>query len=135
MPTIGSITKTIRISPGDLGVIEGIMKDGTSWSGAVHKLCQNYTGTPVQKPAFEGKNKDLAEVEGMASLCGCTPESLYKQLNEMLEEGGLLINRGKVGIGLPRWVERFIDACNDKCLDAEKIGESAVKAIERGTLQ
>lgn len=52
MPTIGSITKTIRIAPRDLEVIEGLMKDGTSWSGAIHKLCagenSSKAGTPTR---------------------------------------------------------------------------------------
>lgn len=110
------------------------MKEGLSWSGAVHKLCQSYTGVPVQAPVFKPKSDDVREVEGMASLCGCTPDNFYRQLKTMLEEGTLMVNKGVVEVGMPHWVERFNEVCRDKCLDPDKIGESAVKALERGQL-
>lgn len=49
MPTVGSITKTIRINPKDLEIIERLMEDGTSWSGAIHKLCEGYRGDRIEE--------------------------------------------------------------------------------------
>lgn len=125
MPTLGSVTKTVRISPSDLTVIEDLMKDGTTWSGAIHKLCQQ-TGTPAEKSPV------LREIEDMAMLCGCSLEEFFEQIRDALNDGVLLINRGRVELGLPEWVERFKTVCKEKCLDEEKIGNSAVQAIERG---
>jgi hypothetical protein len=65
MPTIGSITKTVRINAEDLAVIEKIMaKEMVSWSGAIHYLVGN-RGTPSEKnkKSEASPNRDLTEVE------------------------------------------------------------------------
>lgn len=122
MPTIGSVTKTIRISPEDLGVIEGLMEDGATWSGAVHKLCRSYM--PIEKKDIEKKdNPVLAEIEEMSALCGCTLENVLNRVCEMLNDGTLMINNGEMSVGLPEWVERFEDICHDKGVPVEKMIE------------
>lgn len=46
MPSAGAITKTIRLSPTDREMVEGLMNsEGLTWSGAIHKLITE-GGTP-----------------------------------------------------------------------------------------
>ena len=72
MPTLGSITKTIRINPKDLEIIEELMKDGTSWSGAIHKLCEGVPKAETEKS--EGVPKD------------CVSRQEYERVLKELEE-------------------------------------------------
>ena len=67
MPTIGSVTKTVRIAPRDLEVINGLMADGTSWSGAIHKLCEGVPAKISEKSGLT-PNKDLEEIDSMAKF-------------------------------------------------------------------
>lgn len=106
MPTIGSITKTIRINPKDLEVIESLMADGTSWSGAIHKLCE---GTPINTAEIPKKDekaeksstskrvypKELEELLSYAPLFRMTEEEYVSKLKEAIDNGVLMEENGK----------------------------------------
>lgn len=75
MPTIGSITKTVRIAPRDLEIINGLMEDGTSWSGAIHKLCER---------------KSTTKLGEYAELFGSTEGELVDLIVKAFEDGDIL---------------------------------------------
>lgn len=120
MPTIGSITKTIRINPKDLEIIEGLMEDGTTWSGAIHKLCvgvpvvqsvsqigvpQNASepseGVPIttsisNKGVPSIDEKVLKDIEVMCSFFGIEVDEFFRELCESLNSGSIFIDDGKI---------------------------------------
>ena len=85
MPTLGSITKTIRINPKDLEVIEGLMEDGTSWSGAIHKLCQNAVN-----------HSNHADLEVMCGYLGVSEGEFIRMVSEAVVNGEIVYEDGKL---------------------------------------
>lgn len=107
MPTIGSVTKTIRINPKDLEIIEKLMEDGTTWSGAVHKLCEGIpVKTEVTSPKAEKSStssrvypSELDEFLSYAPLFGMSEEEYIKKIKEAIDKGVLMEENGKfVGV-------------------------------------
>ena len=116
MPTIGSVTKTIRFNPSDLELIESVMKkENTTFNNAVHLLINN---------TKEDKKTDLESIAEMARLMQVSTEGLLTALNEALEEGTLYYSNGK--LVNPRY-EEFERACGDRNID--KILESMVRSL------
>jgi hypothetical protein len=136
MPTIGSITKTVRINAEDLAVIEKIMADEkVSWSGAIHFLVGNM-GTPSKKiqKSEASPNRDLTEVESMANFFGFSLDEFLKMVCEGLTEGVLTIEKGKI-VGIPDLdLENFKEACHEMGADPQKVLDKATQGVRRGTL-
>ena len=137
MPTLGSITKTIRINPVDLEVIEGLMRDGTSWSGAVHKLCEGYTGTPIVESQREEKidkgtpiekPQYLEDLEGYCSFFGVSEEEFVAQICQEIEVGHIMYDGTfKYDIGLN--LERFKEVCHEKGIEEQKALDKMVQMM------
>lgn len=134
MPTIGSITKTVRINAEDLAVIERIMADEkVSWSGAIHFLVGN-RGTPSKKSqkSEASPNNDLKEVESMANFFGLTLNEMLSKICEGLTDGTLTIENGRI-VGVPEVdLENFKEACHEKGIDLQKALDKATQSIRRG---
>lgn len=147
MPTIGSITKTIRINPKDLEVIERIMEDGTTWSGAIHKLCE---GVPIEsKPISEGVPKEeyervlkeleaknnvpqsYGELESYCSFFGVEIEEFVKQLVEKITSGQIGYEDGEIVTYGDVDLSRFKEVCHDKGVPIEKAIEKCIQMILR----
>lgn len=127
MPTIGSITKTIRINPSDLAIIEGLMADGTSWSGAIHKLCE---GTPVKKTVLD--DDVVKEIHSMAEFCKVGTNTLMKDILSGLMEGNLLIRGGKV-VGRPEYdLDELEEACHDRGITVQEAINKTIKSLKGG---
>ena len=137
MPTIGSITKTIRINPRDLEVIEELMRDGTTWSGAIHKLCE---GVPTitkeeSKGVPETKHQISEEVyRDISTMCDCykvATEDFFEQIRRKMEIGEIDIEGGEVVFRKFSGVdtERFENACAEKGVDPNKMMERATQMV------
>lgn len=142
MPTIGSVTKTIRFNPADLGIIEDIMrKEDTTFNNAVHLLISDgvhpkksenmSSGTPEndKKTSDAGTplpKTDLQEIESMASLMFVSTEKLISDIRDMLEEGTLYYSNGK--LTNPRYDE-FERLCEAKKKDPDKMIDSLVRQL------
>lgn len=138
MPTIGSMTKTIRFNPSDLGLIEEVMrKEDTSFNNAVHLLIENgvhpknesksVKGTPEieEKTTSRGTpNKDYESICEMASLMRVEPGVIIEQIKDLLESGELYVSGGR--LVNPRY-EDFESLCERKKLDADKIIEKVIR--------
>lgn len=95
MPTIGSMTKTIRFNPSDLGKIESVMdKENTTFNNAVHILIEGSGGTPKEKKAPSKSEYEL--IDEMASLMRVETNDLLRIIRDMLEEGTLYYSNGKL---------------------------------------
>lgn len=70
------------------------------------------------------------EIESMASFFGITTEEMTGQFFEMLNEGVLTVEEGRLVAVKESWVERFEDACHDKCIPVEKAVENAIKGMK-----
>ena len=131
MPTIGSVTKTIRIAPRDLEVINGLMADGTIWSGAIHKLCEGVP-TKISEKSGLTPNEDLEEIDSMAKFFGMDGGELLKGVCDGLMDGNLTVENGKV-VGVPEVnLDNFKEACHEKGIDLQKALDKATQSIRRG---
>lgn len=131
MPTIGSVTKTVRIAPRDLEVINGLMADGTSWSGAIHKLCE---GVPAKNSEKTGltPNKDLEEIDSMAKFFGMTGGEMLKGVCEGLTDGNLTVENGKV-VGVPEIdLDNLKEACHERGIGMQEAIDKTVKSLRSG---
>lgn len=72
----------------------------------------------------------LKEIEGMASFFGITTEEMTEQFFEMLNEGVLTVEEGRLVAVKESWVERLEDVCHDKCIPVEKAVESVIKGLK-----
>lgn len=70
------------------------------------------------------------EIEGMASFFGLSTEELTEQVYEMLNEGELTVEEGRLVAVKESWVERLEDVCHDKCIPVEKAVESVIKGLK-----
>lgn len=131
MPTIGSVTKTVRIAPRDLEVINGLMADGTSWSGAIHKLCE---GVPIKISEKSGltPNKDLEEIDSMAKFFKMDGRELLKGVCDGLMDGNLTVENGKV-VGVPEVnLEKLEEACHERGIGMQEAIDKTVKNLRSG---
>ena len=146
MPTVGSITKTVRINPTDLVIIEGLMKDGTSWSGAIHKLCENYSGVPSvpaenpdkttgtpSKSEYDLPGEAMKDIEGMANFCGMSLYDAMLEVDRMLNDGTLMIG-DEIKVVMPSWVTKIEEVCHDRCVSVDAFGKKVLDMIERGQI-
>ena len=129
MPSIGSVTRTIRFNASDLGIIEEVMKkEDTSFNNAVHLLIsQPSTPLKPEKTAKSGTPKEdssLDSIREMANLMMVPTESLIEAIKDALEEGTLYYSNGK--LINPRY-EEFERACVGKNID--KILESIIRSL------
>ncbi len=134
MPTIGSITKTIRFSPTDLGIIEDLMrKENTTFNNAVHLLVENgvhpkkieksASGTPENEKKQENTGTplpktDISDVEEMASLMRVPTETLLRDIRIMLENGELYYSGNKL---VNPHYEEFEQLCELKKQPIDKV--------------
>lgn len=130
MPTIGSITKTIRINPRDLEVIERIMEEeNTSWSGAIHKLIADEGVHPTKKSL---EDETLGEIGSMANFFGMTLGDFLNGVLEGLNEGYLTVNNKRVE-GIPNiQIDEFLDVCHERGLEAQKTLDKMTKTLRNG---
>ena len=142
MPTIGSATRTIRFNPSDLGKIEGVMKEeDTSFNNAVHLLIERAStpqkieksdvGTPKKEEKREnvGTPKAYQSVCEMANLMRVDPESLVEQFNDMLEEGTLYFENGRLINPRYDYLERI---CEEKKANIDNIISKVIREVENG---
>lgn len=140
MPTIGSVTKTIRFNPSDLGIIEDIMKkEDTTFNNAVHLLIEN-GGTPKNQPKIDRGTPEIKEktekrgtpkgnyelIDEMANLMRVSTEKLLDDIKGLLEEGNLYYSNGK--LVNPRY-EEFERLCELKKQDADKMINNVVRQM------
>lgn len=132
MPTIGSVTKTIRINPKDLEVIEKLMEDGTTWSGAVHKLCEGVPTKIETNTQKAEKNStysraypsELDEFLSYAPLFGMNEEEYLTKIKEAIDKGVLMEENGKfVGV-----CQYDLSILEEKC---KKSGMSVQSVIDK----
>lgn len=129
MPSIGSITKTVRFYAEDLEKIDGLVSEGMTFSGAVHKLISENSGKSTGVPT---KITDIVEeFDEMASCSGISLDDLVNGIFTLLEDGTLMIENGSIVVS-SGWASEFESACHDLCIPVEKAAEGAIKALKRG---
>ena len=127
MPTIGSVTKTIRFNPTDLGLIESKMKkEDTTFNNAVHLLISQNGGTPIEKKPAKTDYESIVE---MAGLMRVEPDTLLKAINELLESGQLYYQNGKL---INPMYEELESICKEKKINIENIIYKVIRDIENG---
>ena len=124
MPTIGSITKTIRINPRDLEIIEGLMKDGTTWSGAIHKLCM---GVPVPDTTPQGEWIHRMKQNGAAY--GMSEEELGIKLMDAMDSGEIVYESGEFRAASGYSLEKLEEACHDKGVPVQKMIDKCAQMV------
>ena len=127
MPTIGSVTKTIRFNPSDLGQIEAVMrKENTTFNNAVHLLIEQNGGTPIEKKA---EKTDLDSISEMAALMRVDVDYLLKLIKDLLENGDLVYSNGKL---VNPTYEELEAVCDEKKINKENLIYKVIRDIENG---
>lgn len=132
MPSIGSITKTVRFYAEDLEQIEGLVAEGMTFSGAVHRLISENSGKSVGTPSKI--EEIIEEFDEMASCSGISLDDLVSGLFTLLEDGSITIENGVLSAGTSSWASEFESVCHDLCIPVEKAADGAIKALKRGGL-
>lgn len=145
MPTMNSITRTIRFCPSDVEKIEDLMgKEGCTFNAAVHLLVSD--GDVPDKAVCVPQNKEketggtlaesacLRDIEQMVTISGLTMGGFFSQIDDLLNDGTIDVSGGKVAIVYPSWATQFEETCHDLCIPVEKAAESAVKALKKGVI-
>lgn len=130
MPKVNSTVKSVRIDNATLSELERRL-GGQSINSWLNEQIESYLSGG--KPHIE-KNTALMDIEQMASLSGMRLDEVIEEIDRLMNEGVLQLHRERITVEKPAWVERFEEACHEKCLDVEKVVENAIKAIQRGTL-
>lgn len=145
MPTHGSITKTIRINPRDLEIIEELMKDGTTWSGAIHKLCEGVPqkeakkseGVPkdkgnviqsTEKGSIDGVHRYRERMRSDAAPFGMTEEEFANKLLDGVDSGAISYEDGAF-VARDYDLSRLEEACRIKGVPVEKMIEKVVQMV------
>jgi len=114
MPTVGSITKTVRLNARDIEVMKELMEDGSSWSGAVHKLCEGARAKQIDEMVYR-------DIRDMCKLYGIDTSTFFREICELMEDGIIRYENGRIesrdmdGIDL----SRFKEACKEKGKDVQ----------------
>lgn len=154
MPSIGSITKTIRINSTDLAVLDEIMNDsGASWSGAVHILAEGYRGTPEKHKENREipKNEDsdrvhpnktesvntfddipeeiVKDMKSMIRLWGMSEKKFFTELDEALNDGRVDVEGGKVVGHESLDLTKFYEKCRDMNAKPQDVIDKIVRSM------
>lgn len=123
MPTIGSITKTVRINPRDLEVIESLMRDGSTWSGAIHKLC---VGVPqINEPEYVHRLKQNGAAYGLSG------GELAEKLMDSMDSGKIVYENGEFTCEMEEDISRLRDACHDKGIPVQKAIDTMTQMVRK----
>lgn len=123
MPTAGSITKTIRINPRDLEIIESLMKDGTTWSGAIHKLCEGVPQTRGERPEY------MHRFAQDGAAYGLTGEELALKLLDSMDAGEIVYENGSFRAESEYNFEKFVAACKERGVPVQKMIDKATQMV------
>lgn len=63
----------------------------------------------------------LEDIAAMSSLFGLTTEEMTEQFCEMLNDGRLTVNRGRLEAVMPEWAERIEETCHDRGIEVEEL--------------
>lgn len=92
MPTIGSITKTVRINAESRRYLERIMEEnGLTWSGAVNYVC----GVVENRQDLMDKAVER-EIKGKCEENGISTHDFFRGINELWKKKKLEIDGYKV---------------------------------------
>ena len=122
MPTVGSVTKTIRINPRDLEVIEGLMEDGTTWSGAIHKLC---TGVPPTE------SETIHRMKQNGAAYGLSGEELAEKLMDAMDTGEIVYEDGRFRAESKYKMGELLSACHDRGVPVQKVIDTMTQMVMR----
>lgn len=150
MPSIGSITKTIRFSLEDRERIERLIEEeGISWSRAVHKLMNEGTpekgyqktrqntksadkGTPQEKPQYRQDLMDRAvekDIDKMCELSGISTHDFYRGICDMFNDGKIYCEGDKVKSKGEWKLDEFIEVCHEVNVYPQEMIDKIVKGL------
>lgn len=123
MPSVGSITKTIRINAEDKEYLEKMMDErGLTWSGVVHQIVSE-RGTPTKKESIPKgtpleNRQDLMDkaverdIGSMCKLSGISTHDFYRGICELWNKGYVCIEDGKVKSKGEWKMDKFEEMCH-----------------------
>ena len=145
MPSIGSVTKTVRFYADDVEKIEKLIVGGMTFSGAVHHLIE-CSGTPKKgrstppKGTPKGTPYDIPEgilagIKEMGDIAGLSLAEMLKQYLTLMEEGYLMYeDDGRIMPMKEEWEEELEALCQEKGLSLEEVGRRTMAALRKGVL-
>jgi len=144
MPTLGSITKTVRINADDLRIFEDIMqRNNLSWSGAVHYLVDNM-GIPQKQDKMTSCVPQKSKKEVVVGVpdnpllilseeLHMPYETFCSEIIRLTDSGELMEERGTMVVhenGLD--IEEYLTVCKDIGKDAQKCLDGFTDSLKKG---
>lgn len=136
MPKLNTTVKSVRIDNDKLEVLEQRLGNKSINAWLNEQIAGFVEGKPTEIPEKieASPNKDLKEIESMASFFGVTTEDLLKGVCDGLTDGNLTIEKGKV-VGVPDIeLDRFKEVCHDVNQDPQEMLDKVTGLIEKGRI-
>jgi len=143
-PTNEKKDKTVKLRISE-DLYDELVKKDTNLSETIRKILKNAVfsvpqnlkngkmpknSVPQNEISTETRSA-IADIEEMALCSGLTLEKLTTEFCEMLNEGKLMVENGKLVAEKEKWAEKFEEACHDLCIPVEKAAESAIKGLKK----
>ena len=130
--------KTIRVANETADFFEGVALNRLV--ECIHHAMESgkieFDGTEMRILGGNSVNTapEYEDLSGMMEYYGLTMDDFVKQSDAAFTEGTLTISDGKIECVLPDWAVKLSDACHEIGYDVDKIVDSAIKSLKKGSL-
>ena len=132
MPSPGSITKTIRLSPQDREYIEGIMREnGVTWSGAVHYLVNESNISVNHRQDIMDKSVE-DDIKRQCIRNKISTHDFYREIAKIWKKGEFRIDGDKVRNLGHFNIEKLVEICYINNIKPQEVINRFTENLEKG---
>lgn len=132
MPSVGSITKTIRINAQDREYIEGIMREnGLTWSGAIHYII-GLKDTPEEVKEYRQDLMDRAVERELIAMCkekGISTHDFFRGALRLFKNDKLRVDGWKLRSYGDISTEKLEEVCDINNLKPQKVVDRITSSL------
>lgn len=116
-------TKTIRLANETADYFERVPLNRVA--ECVHRLLESgvleFDGEIKVKGSPDYPVEVMKDIDTMAGLFGVSTKDIIEGVGELMNDGSLSVENGRLVCTLPEWVIRIEDMCRDKGIPVEKV--------------
>lgn len=116
-------TKTIRLANETADYFERVPLNRVAES--VHRLLESgvleFDGEIKVNGSPDYPVEVMKDIDTMAGLFGVSTKDIIEGVGELMNDGSLSVENGRLVCTLPEWVTRIEDMCRDKGIPVEKV--------------
>lgn len=143
MPKLNSTVKSVRLDNDILAELEKRL-GGKTYNAWLNEKIAEELGKPNKNietvrvnPVNAVINTSLdafVDLKSIVDYYGITMDGLLEKVDVALNDGTLSLDDGKLVCVLPDWAVKLSDACHEIGYDVDKIVDSAIKSLKKGSL-